>query len=181
MSLYIQSLGMVFRHAPGIKVGINSGSKGPYQSEVTTALYQFYTSLNIRYIHIYQCWPGINLFWYPPDTRIRFNTDFGLVYAGYIDWCEMGVTSCPYQPGTGIKLIPMLIPVLITVSDLIYQSNTGNIPASYHQLKTILVWKFFKTYPIPVPTWYLKWNPKPIGQKHYNLAIRGPCRNVHKP
>jgi hypothetical protein len=48
---------MVFRHAPGIKGGINSGSKGPYQSEVTSALYQFITRLNIRYvyIYIYQC------------------------------------------------------------------------------------------------------------------------------
>jgi hypothetical protein len=55
MSLYIQSLGMVFRHAPGIKVGINSGSKGPYQSEVTPALYPFYTTLNIRYIYTDQC------------------------------------------------------------------------------------------------------------------------------
>jgi len=130
---------------------LEHGSKGPYQ---------FYTSVGRVSTYFDTLWKLV----------LGSILILGWCMPGYIDWCEMGITSCPYQPGTGIKLIPdrsrklipMLIPVFITVSDLIYQSNIGNIPASYHhQLKTILVCKFFKTYPIPVPTWYLKWNPLP--------------------
>jgi hypothetical protein len=102
------------------------------------------------------CWSGINLFWYQQvlllallrkinyqsGTDISLNTDFGQVYAWYIDWYMQLIWDWYYLEsllaGTGIKLvpdlghtilvwylIPMFIPVLISVFDPTYQNNTG--------------------------------------------------------